>query len=520
MNIKQLREETKNLNILYAEDENLLRETTSTMFKNFFASVDSASNGVSALELYKEYFNKNEKYYDIVISDLMMPQLDGHDLSKIILELNPKQEIIIISAQADFRDVVNLVNIGVHKFLTKPISTEVLYQVFLDVARIIRKKKLEENDIEELNEYNEILMQREDNKVKALEEFSNALNISAIVSKTDTLGVITYVNRQFCDVCGYSEEDLIGQNNNILNAKTRSSSFYKKLWITITNKKPFKTLFENRHKDGSLYYVETTISPILNLEGEIVEFIAVSHDMTQLMKSMEETKKAQKSKEDFFINISHEMRTPLNSILSLSSLLKKRLQDDEKMFLMIETIESTGNELHALVESLLDVSKLKENSIELKIASFNPNLELTSCMDRYRKKAYEKNQEFISLVDDKLPKILVGDIKRVRQVIAIVLDNAVKFTSVNGKIEVSAYYDDKLKKLICQVKDNGIGISKENQEKIFNYEQLDSSLNRLHEGAGIGLSLAKELLKKMKGEISLKSIPQRGSLFKIEFALK
>ncbi len=520
MDIKNLKKYTQNLKVLYAEDETLLRTSTTVLLNSFFDHVDAVADGSEAIALYKKHHEDTNLYYDIVITDLLMPKIDGYKLSKSILEFNPKQEIIVFSAQANFDNLIELLNIGVNKFIQKPIKIAEFSKVLYDVSMNIRRLKREQETLNELNEYNVILQDKTDDKIKAFEEFSNALNLSTIVAKTDTIGVITYVNQQFCDISGYTKEELIGHNNRILKGETRSSSFYKRLWNTINDKKSYKTMFVNKHKDGYLYYVETTINPIVDTHGNIVEFIAVSHDMTNLIKSIERTKKAEKSKEDFFVNISHEMKTPLNSILGFSSLLKKRVQDDKKALMMVETINETGNDLKTLVDSILDLSKIQNNSLTLNNMLFEPHIELTKCFNKYSEKALEKNQDFTTIIDSNIPKSLLGDNHRIIQIISIVLDNAIKFTPENGKIKTTVSYDIFSKILTCEIKDNGIGIAKENQEQIFGLEQLDASANRSFEGAGLGLSIAYSILKIMKGTISVKSIVNYGSLFTLEFPLE
>ena len=520
MDMKKLKQQTKNLKVLYAEDEELLRDSTKKLLNSFFHYVDDVADGYEAIEHYKQYHEETGLYYDIVITDLLMPKIDGYKLSKYLLEFNPKQEIIVFSAQANFDSLIELLNMGVNKFITKPVKIVEFSKILYDTAIDIRRLKAEQATLTQLNEYNTILQDKTDDQIKAFEEFSNALNLSTIVSKTDITGAITYVNKQFCDICGYTEEELIGQNNNIFKAKKRSPSFYKRLWDTINNKKSYKAMFINKHKDGSLYYVETTINPIVDLNGNIVEFISVSHDMTKLIQSIERTKKAKKSKEDFFVNISHEMKTPLNSILGFSSLLKKRLKDDEKSLMMIETINQTGNDLKNLVDSILDISKIQNNSLTLNNMLFEPHTELTKCFSKYSEKALEKKQEFTTTIDSKIPHNLLGDNYRIIQIISIVLDNAIKFTPELGKIKTTVSYDIFTKSLICEIKDNGIGIAKENQKQIFGLEQLDASSNRSYEGAGLGLSIAYTLIKLMKGTICVKSILNYGSLFTLEIPLE
>ena len=526
MDIDTLTKSTKKLKILFVEDSLSARKITQRMLSHFFNHIDIAEDGQVALEMYHDYYNTYETFYDIVFTDLEMPNMDGRELSKLIIDFNASQEIVVLSGVKDFRIIVDLINVGVKKFISKPVDSAELQNIVSEIMANIRKKKLKEDDQLEVREYNELLKRREEenklileSKVKELEEFSQALDLSAIVQKTDSKGCITYVNDLFCDICGYSADELIGQNNRMLKSDSKSSSFYKKLWNTINAKKMYQTLFENKHKDGSLYYVHTTINPILDLNGEVIEFIGVSYDMTQLILSGEAARCAQKSKEDFFENISHEMKTPLNAILGFSALLAKRVKDDPKSLMMVETISKTGNDLSNLVSFITDMRKIQDRSLILIIFPFNPRKDFEECLALYKEKANAKSIKYLATVDPLLPQELHGDIKRIIQVIEILLDNAIKFTNEGGEIDINISYDTFEKVFLCAVRDTGIGIAKEDQSKIFSIGQLDSSISRAYEGMGIGLNIASNLVKIMKGKLTLKSVPSRGSLFSLELPL-
>ena len=527
MDLLQLKESTKDFKVLYVEDSLTIRNITKKMLLEFFDHIDVAKDGKEAFSLYKNYYDENNQFYDIVFTDLEMPIMDGKELSELIINFNDQQEIVVISGVDDFRKAIELINIGIKKFMPKPVIEEELAAVIEDVVRSIRKKILELAQKIEIEEYNEILKEREeesqkalDDKIQELKEFSDALEIGAIVAKTDLEGVITYVNDKFCKVSGYTHDELVGNKMSMINARTRSNSFFQKLWNRISSKKTHRALFENRHKDGSIYYIESTISPILDTQNEITEYIAVAHDMTQLMRSLEARKEAEKSKEDFFINISHEMKTPLNSILGFSSLLLKQAKED-KTKMMLSSIVETGNDLNYLIESVLDINRIKQNQLLLRDVLFSPIDEITKCLDKYKNKAEQKNQNYSVEVDEHIPISLIGDLERVIQVIGIMIDNAIKFTAENsGVISINLFYDQVAKNLVCEVRDNGIGIEKENQEKIFEIHQVDGSTTRGYEGAGLGLNIASNIIKIMNGNIAVKSIPGKGSLFIVEFPLK
>ena len=121
-------------------------------------------------------------------------------------------------------------------------------------------------------------------KIFLLEEFRKALDESSIVSKTDEKGIITYVNDNFCNISGYTREELIGKSHNIIRHPNTKKEFFKTLWYKISNKEIFKGVLENRKKNGDSYFVDTTIVPILNKKNEIVEFIGIRNDLTSVFE--------------------------------------------------------------------------------------------------------------------------------------------------------------------------------------------------------------------------------------------
>jgi DNA-binding response OmpR family regulator len=132
--LEQLFELSKDLNVLYVEDDLALQQKSFSMFKNIFNEVNIASNGREALAKYKEYYLNNNKYYDIVISDIKMPKMDGVSLSKKIKHLNDKQIIVITSAHDESKYLIEFINMGIKKFIKKPFTLDIITDIFWDIC--------------------------------------------------------------------------------------------------------------------------------------------------------------------------------------------------------------------------------------------------------------------------------------------------------------------------------------------------------------------------------------------------
>jgi len=524
---KHLLYRTKNLHVLYVEDSTVMRNATSKILNNYFYTVDSAADGVEGYNLFLEYHHKHDSFYDILITDLEMPNMDGRELTRRALEINPHQEVIVISSHKESSDLIELINLGITKFLTKPIQSELLEEIIADISNHLYREKLKKEEHSDLTQYNELLKKRENknllhlqNSLKTLEEFNNALNESGIVSKSNPEGIITYVNDSFCTISGYERHELIGQKHSIINSGEMSSSFFTKLWNTINSGKSYKNIFKNRSKNGSFYYVETFIKPIVDTQGIITEFIAIEHDITRMMDSIDTAKKAEKAKDDFFRNISHEMRTPLNAILGLTSLLMRQANDNTKLTNALSVMDESAYQLNEMIKSILDVQNIQNNSFILNEKEFELLELLQTCIKTCQIKSHEKGINFFHQLNPNLPNILFGDSTRIQQVFKEILDNAFKFTPKEGQVDFHVSFDEEEGVLLAQITDTGIGITKENQEKIYEITQIDSSLARKYEGSGLGLTIVNAIIKKMKGSLTIHSKIGQGTTFLIELPLK
>jgi len=172
---KQVKENTKKLTLLYVEDDVIMRKVSSELFENYFAQVDTAFDGLEGLEKYTDFYKKNGSYYDLVITDISMPNLDGLSMSKEIFKLNNLQSIIISSAHNDMDYLLDAINLGVNSFLLKPLDVKILNRILLKVSQTIVDKKIIESYVDTIGELN-FELQR---KVEQLEKSQRQLNCIA-----------------------------------------------------------------------------------------------------------------------------------------------------------------------------------------------------------------------------------------------------------------------------------------------------------------------------------------------------
>ncbi len=334
-------------------------------------------------------------------------------------------------------------------------------------------------------------------------------------------GEILYVNNIISEITGFSKKELIGkQLTKLLDNKILTDIFNKKL----KNGEYWKGEIKGKNKTGKTVELEINISPVIGKTGKIDIFVTTCEfisDKKKLIKELDAAKKEaeyiNKLKMAILFNMSHEIKTPLTGIVGFLQLLETTdLTEKQKEY--INHLKVSYKKLNDFFDKLIDFSKIEADLYEIEPEPFEISKLNKEITDKFKPLINKKGLAFKYFLDKNIPKTIVGCKKLLEKTLNLILENAVKFTE-KGVITYECKLMEKNNSMITIcfiIKDTGIGINKKKLDKIFDYfVQGNSSMNRKHEGLGMGLTLAKKFIEKTGGKIYLDSKEGEGSEFRI-----
>ncbi len=354
-------------------------------------------------------------------------------------------------------------------------------------------------------------------------------NSPASVVITDRDGNIEYVNPKFTAITGYPREEVMGRNPRILNAGALPKSFYADLWSTILRGEEWHGQMVNRKKNGETYWEQASISPIKDPSGKITHFVGVKEDITEritaaqdLARAKEAAEAASRAKSIFLAQMSHEIRTPMNAILGFSQLMLRDPDLTPGQRSTLDIINKSGEHLLALIDDVLEMSKIEAGRATVTVTPFDLEDMVWTLEAMFRVRAEAKGLRFTVSRAEPMPRIVVGDQSKIRQILINLLGNAIKFTTTGAvELKVAAIPDHARGLLLsAEVIDSGPGIPSEEQEAIFQYFEQASAGRREGSGTGLGLAISRHYARVMGGELTVRSEPGKGSKFSFVISLE
>ncbi len=343
---------------------------------------------------------------------------------------------------------------------------------------------------------------------------SLVVNNPAAIIVLDEKERISSCNPAFELLFGYMREEIIGTNlDSLITTDTtiKEAAQFTQQAMTGTN---VHGIGKRRRKDGILVDVEIFGVPVLVGEQKIGA-LAIYHNITDLVRAQQEAEEANRAKSEFLANMSHEIRTPMNGVIGMLELtLDTTLTDEQREYLNISL--QSAEALLALINDILDFSKIEAKRMELEKINFNLRTTIEDVVASLAQRAQDKGLELACLIHPDLMSELKGDPARLRQIIINLIGNAIKFTH-QGEVVVRAEpvgETDTHATIYFSVQDTGIGISPDRQQSVFErFTQADGSTTRKYGGSGLGLTICKQLVEAMGGEIGVLSTSGIGSTF-------
>lgn len=333
--------------------------------------------------------------------------------------------------------------------------------------------------------------------------------------------VICYANRRMAELIGYSVEEITGTHFD--NYVADDYLVQIKKWRQQLNegmKPPDIYRFSLKRADGSITPIEANATNI-EYDGQPAR-LGVMRDITariiaeeNLREAKEIAESASQAKSAFLSSVTHELRTPLNGVLGFTTLLLDTSLNNEQKHL-VNAIRSSGDSLLSLINQILDFSKIEANKLELERIDFDLYSMIEETLDLVAPQASKKNLTLAYFVEDNVPRRLVQDVGRLRQILTNLVSNAVKFTEY-GEVVIrvkAKHIESNQYQLLFAVHDTGLGMTPGQTQKLFqSFQQADASVSRRFGGTGLGLAISRRLARAMDGDMWVDSIPGGGSTF-------
>ena len=458
---------------------------------------------------------RNGDACDLILVDMQLPDASGlQSIDKLTREF-PEFPLVVLTAESDIQLALESLKIGALDFISKyENSSEVLQKtILLAIQRASLKK---ETILDKL-------------KLNELVTFKRAL-LDAIphpIYYKNQQGTLSGCNKAFELFYGVKETDF-PENRELedeLNSRFSNDSAIASVFGL--HHMPFKKEKVTKNHMGERRNVSLNISPILGREDETLGEIGIEVDLTELRLAQRELKNAKKraelanrSKDFFLVSMSHEIRTPLNAIIGYAQLLGQTT-DPEEIREYVSTIIDAGELQLEVINNILDFSKIEAGMLRIEHERFDFKPMIQDLKNLFSHEEETKDLSFVLAYDPEIPKTIIGDSLRLKQILLNLISNAFKFTA-RGSVTLKLELEEKTE-VDCKIKlsviDTGIGIAEDKRSEIFlNYGQSELATTRKFGGTGLGLPISQRLCQLMGSKIEVESDPGKGSTF--AFTLK
>lgn len=451
---------------------------------------------------------------DLILLDVMMPDMDGFETCRQLKSQDSTQDIpiIFITAKTDIEDLMEGFRAGAVDYITKPFRQE---EVCVRVRTHLQTRLLMMQSIKLINQ------------LRASEERFRLLSTWSPIGifQTDEQGHCVYVNQQFQTIFGIQLTQEIPNQNWLDILPLEDRTITEQLWqATLTDHQEFRSTFKIYTPEGKSRWIQARATAFFSEDNQVNGFVGTAEDVTetklaeeQILQAKESAEAAALAKSEFLTGMTHELRTPLNAIIGYSELLSEDIENQSDVE-DLDKIISASKYLMSLINNILDLSKVEANKMSLHLEEFAVVPLLQEVARTITSLVSKNNNHLVVEYDENSLPNMYSDQTKIRQVLYNLLSNACKFTK-EGTITLRALKQIENEQLwvYFMVTDTGIGLTEEQANKLFQrYAQADASIAKDYGGTGLGLVLSQQFCYMMGGDIHLTSEYGKGSTFTVK----
>lgn len=500
--------------LLYIEDCEHLAELFRLVMKVHGYRVDTAATGMDGLAMHRK------DPYDLIAVDYMLPDILGIEVCNELLAGTPGLPVIMVTGHGSEEVAAEALDIGVSNYVIKG-GREVYKRLIPSIVSKLIMQGLEKKARLE----NDRRGRESEKRFRDFTQSSSDWNWETGPDMRFTMmsgGAFEHLGVGEDQVIGKRREELAVQEEDMNGEKWRA------YFEDVAARRPFRDLEFEVSYDGKKVWVSVSGVPFFGPTGEFLGYRGTASDIsrrkaveTDLQMAINKAEAASKSKSEFLAHMSHELRTPLNSVLGFSHIMREQVFGpigNDRYAEYMDNIHDSGQHLLAVIDDILDISRIEAGQTELQEKVFDPYKVLDSCVEMISGGGGgDSGRPRIELVSPPIKRMFRGDQRMFKQIVINLLSNARKFTSPDGVIRIEAVPDDG-DGLTVAVADNGRGIAAEDLLKVMEpFGQARTSAEHTHEGAGLGLPLSKMLTELHGGTLELESEVAKGTTVTLRF---
>ena len=488
LDFKNLVKKTEKLKVLYIEDNKDARLQTLEMLKNFFNDIDVAVDGVDGLNQYK---NRGSEYYDLVITDIDMPHMNGIDMSRAIIEINDNQSILVVSAYNDAKYLEELLKMGIVSHLSKPIQSQSLSIELIKIIKFLDNRREVDEEFDKIQTLNH-----------ELDALVDSFDTYVIASRTDLRGVITYASKAYEIISGYKEEELLGKPHNIVRHPDMPAAVFKDMWETIKQEHLWVGEVKNLRKDGTYYWVKANVAPYYDKNKKHIGYSAIRIDIT-----------AQKEVEELHYQVSNLLNSVAQGFLSFDKDMKIDKSFSKECLSIFQTDDIFGQNISEILfkndtakkelfeDAISRILDSDEDMVKEMFLSLLPEEHTLNAKDiKIEYKLLANDKFMLVLTDITATKELQKQIKvqnQIQKMIVAVASDKNDFIEL--KLDFESFVSNPSKDLKVLLRElhtfKGVFAQKEMVHIVDGIHELETKINEILKDADVDMQKVTELFK-------------------------